>query len=224
MRQATRLTRPWRTRRPCPPRGRPRTRGCSRTPSGRPVLLRPRRRTHHPGRQPDGGQAHAGLRGERGRQELGPVGRGGPSAARAGGPGRPPHRRPRLITAAFPTSGPGPAARLLDRVGQETPRCSRRLAPREPASVRGPGRDARRPGRPAGTEVLVILDQFEEYFLYHRDEDGSGQLAAEFPPAVDRADLPVSFWSPSARTRWPGSTASRAASPTCSRTTCASVT
>ncbi len=34
---------------------------------------------------------------------------------------------------------------------------------------------------------MVILDQFEEYFLYHPQDDA---FAAEFPAAVTRADLP----------------------------------
>ncbi|MGH8070026.1 MAG: tetratricopeptide repeat protein [Candidatus Entotheonellia bacterium] len=44
-----------------------------------------------------------------------------------------------------------------------------------------------------GGDLLIILDQFEEYFLYHPDEDGEGTFAVEFPRAVDRPDLRVSF-------------------------------
>jgi tetratricopeptide (TPR) repeat protein len=44
-----------------------------------------------------------------------------------------------------------------------------------------------------GGDLLIILDQFEEYFLYHPDEDGEGTFAAEFPRAVNRPDLRVSF-------------------------------
>ena len=42
-------------------------------------------------------------------------------------------------------------------------------------------------------KLLIILDQFEEYFLYHPDENGSGTFADEFPRAVNRLDLPVNF-------------------------------
>jgi len=42
-------------------------------------------------------------------------------------------------------------------------------------------------------ELLIILDQFEEYFLYHAHADGDGTFAVEFPKAVNRADLPVNF-------------------------------
>jgi WD40 repeat protein len=42
-------------------------------------------------------------------------------------------------------------------------------------------------------DVLVILDQFEEYFLYHPDEDGEGTFAVEFPRAVNSRELRVNF-------------------------------
>jgi hypothetical protein len=38
---------------------------------------------------------------------------------------------------------------------------------------------------------VIILDQFEEYFVYHPRDDGT--FAAEFPRAVNRAELAVSF-------------------------------
>jgi len=41
--------------------------------------------------------------------------------------------------------------------------------------------------------LMIILDQFEEYFLYHPHEDGEGTFAAEFPRAIAWIDLPVSF-------------------------------
>ena len=40
---------------------------------------------------------------------------------------------------------------------------------------------------------MIILDQFEEYFVYHPREDGDGTFAAEFPRAVNQAELAVSF-------------------------------
>ncbi|MGA9995009.1 MAG: hypothetical protein WBP93_06330 [Pyrinomonadaceae bacterium] len=42
-------------------------------------------------------------------------------------------------------------------------------------------------------QLLIILDQFEEYFLYHSNEDGEGTFATEFPRAVNTPDLPVNF-------------------------------
>jgi hypothetical protein len=44
-----------------------------------------------------------------------------------------------------------------------------------------------------GSDLLIILDQFEEYFLYHPDDDGDGSFAVEFPRAINRTDLRVSF-------------------------------
>ena len=41
--------------------------------------------------------------------------------------------------------------------------------------------------------MLVILDQLEEYFLYHGDEAGEGTLAAELPRALARPHLRASF-------------------------------
>ncbi len=42
-------------------------------------------------------------------------------------------------------------------------------------------------------DLFIILDQFEEYFLYHGQEEGEGSFAIEFPRAVNRADLRASF-------------------------------
>ena len=41
--------------------------------------------------------------------------------------------------------------------------------------------------------LLVVLDQFEEYFLYHADEDGDGTFAVEFPRLVNEPNLRVNF-------------------------------
>jgi WD40 repeat protein len=41
--------------------------------------------------------------------------------------------------------------------------------------------------------LLVVLDQFEDYFLYHPAEDGEGSFAVEFPRLVNEPNLHVSF-------------------------------
>jgi WD40 repeat protein len=41
--------------------------------------------------------------------------------------------------------------------------------------------------------LLVVLDQFEEYFQYHPDEIGPGTFATEFPAVVNDRDLRVHF-------------------------------
>lgn len=45
----------------------------------------------------------------------------------------------------------------------------------------------------ADVDLLIILDQFEEYFLYHPQEDGEGTFAVEFPRAVNHPDLRANF-------------------------------
>jgi hypothetical protein len=44
-----------------------------------------------------------------------------------------------------------------------------------------------------GIELLIILDQFEEYFQYRPSEQGPGTFADEFPSAVNNADLRAKF-------------------------------
>lgn len=40
-------------------------------------------------------------------------------------------------------------------------------------------------------KILLIFDQFEEYFLYHPHEAGEGSFAEEFPKAMNDASLPL---------------------------------
>ena len=42
-------------------------------------------------------------------------------------------------------------------------------------------------------DLLIIFDQFEEYFLYHPQEEDIGTFASEFPRAVNSPDLRVNF-------------------------------
>jgi phospholipase C len=42
-------------------------------------------------------------------------------------------------------------------------------------------------------DLVIILDQFEEYFVYHPQENGEGTFALEFPRAVNQRELRVSF-------------------------------
>jgi len=44
-----------------------------------------------------------------------------------------------------------------------------------------------------GGELFIILDQFEDYFMYHPHENGKNRFAAEFPDAVNRPDLRATF-------------------------------
>jgi len=45
----------------------------------------------------------------------------------------------------------------------------------------------------AGGDLFIILDQFEEYFLYHGEESQEDSFAAEFARAVNCVDSRVSF-------------------------------
>ncbi len=42
-------------------------------------------------------------------------------------------------------------------------------------------------------DLFIILDQFEEYFLYHPTEAGDGTFAAELPRAINSPELRVNF-------------------------------
>jgi WD40 repeat protein len=41
--------------------------------------------------------------------------------------------------------------------------------------------------------LLVVLDQFEDYFVYHPDENGEGTFSGEFPRIVNEPNLRVNF-------------------------------
>ncbi len=45
----------------------------------------------------------------------------------------------------------------------------------------------------AGGDLLILLDQFEDYFLYHPDEDGPGTFVYEFPRVVTDVEARVNF-------------------------------
>jgi energy-coupling factor transporter ATP-binding protein EcfA2 len=45
----------------------------------------------------------------------------------------------------------------------------------------------------ADAHLLVILDQFEEYFLYHASENGPGTFAAEFPATLNQPGVQANF-------------------------------
>jgi Novel STAND NTPase 1 len=100
---------------------------------------------------------------------------------------------PRLLVVYLDQWSGDPVARLLDRVGEEIARALGREAPTVQGSPASLAASLAAWTARWNLDLLVILDQFEEYFLYHPDEDGSGTFAAEFAGAVNRSDLPVSF-------------------------------
>src|SRR5205823_3668355 len=48
-------------------------------------------------------------------------------------------------------------------------------------------------GKLTGGILLIVLDQFEEYFLYHGDESGPGSFHEELSLALRRRDTPANF-------------------------------
>jgi hypothetical protein len=99
---------------------------------------------------------------------------------------------PGLAVVVFDDWRENPVAALRIAVGEEVTRAlgGTLPAPDEPA----PLADTFRVWQELlGGDVYVVLDQLEEYFLYHHDEDGSGTFAAEFPAAVRAAGLRVNF-------------------------------
>ena len=100
---------------------------------------------------------------------------------------------PRLLVVYVNEWAGDPVARLLERIAEEIARVlgDPAIAAETPPSGLA-GTLAAWTGR-WNLDLLIILDQFEEYFLYHRDEDGPGTFAAEFPQAVNRSDLPLTF-------------------------------
>jgi hypothetical protein len=100
---------------------------------------------------------------------------------------------PRLLVVYFDEWSGDPVARLLDRVGEQVARALGREAPAAEVPAAGLAASLATWTARWNLDLLVILDQFEEYFLYRPDEDGPGTFAAEFPEAVNRSGLPVSF-------------------------------
>jgi hypothetical protein len=102
---------------------------------------------------------------------------------------------PRLLVVYVKRWAGDPVARLLQRVGDEIVRA----LGVSPAELGTPSSGLAEALAEWSTrwnlDLLIILDQFEEYFLYHADEDEDHPepFATEFTRAVNRADLPVSF-------------------------------
>ena len=93
-----------------------------------------------------------------------------------------------LVDAIGRRSTRSPAASERRRRGHWSARRSIRRRDERTSRTRSAADRARR-----AAELLLVLDQFEEYFLYHRDEDGDGTLAAELPRAVNARDLRANF-------------------------------
>jgi WD40 repeat protein len=102
------------------------------------------------------------------------------------------HGEPELAVVVFDDWRDHPVAALRAAVAEEVTRAlgGTLAAPDEDAPLAGALRAWQ---ELLGGDVYVVLDQLEEYFLYHQDEDGAGTFAAEFPAAVRAPDLRVNF-------------------------------
>jgi hypothetical protein len=92
--------------------------------------------------------------------------------------------KPEFAIVIFRTWKDDPLAGLAAAIAKETGR---------PASGKTFGDRLTDATEAVSGDLLVILDQFEEYFLYHAAADGDGTFAVEFPRVVNRPDLRVSF-------------------------------
>ena len=75
----------------------------------------------------------------------------------------------------------------------------------------------------ADRDVYLVLDQAEEYFLYHADDGGPGSFAEALPGRLGCAAASATSSSPCAKTRSPSSTASRVGFQASSRTRSGSI-
>ena len=113
------------------------------------------------------------------------------------------NRMPEWIPVVFSSWSDDPIPALRDAIAATLAETFRDLAPDSPPAgpldellaawverldeLVGPDDDDRR------VRLLIVLDQFEEYFLYHGDEKGEGTLAVELPRAVNREGLRANF-------------------------------
>jgi CHASE2 domain-containing sensor protein len=99
---------------------------------------------------------------------------------------------PEFVPVAFSSWRDDPIDGLLETAR----RCVADMVPGH-AVEREPDGDLRgtldRWARELNCEFLIILDQFEEYFLYHGHEEGEGTFDHEFPRALNDLQLHASF-------------------------------
>ena len=86
-----------------------------------------------------------------------------------------------------------PLAGLARAVAEAVAQACGEDAPAEPAEARDLAAVLEAGARRVGGRLFVILDQLEEYFRYHEDEEGEGTLLLELPRVVNRRDLRASF-------------------------------
>jgi type II secretory pathway pseudopilin PulG len=103
------------------------------------------------------------------------------------------HGRPRLAVVVFNAWRDDPVADLGACVRESVARALDGAGERSAPAARDLAEMLRASAEQVGGSLLIILDQFEEYFLYHEQSDGEGTFAVEFPRAANQRDLPANF-------------------------------
>jgi hypothetical protein len=106
---------------------------------------------------------------------------------------------PRHVVAVFPFDDgvarrswrQNPVPAILDAVERAVRSLGLEVQP--PAVDGGMGAQLEAWTRELGSDLVIVLDQFEEYLLYHEGEDGPGTLAYELPLAVRKTNLRANF-------------------------------
>ena len=101
--------------------------------------------------------------------------------------------RPELAVVVFRSWQHEPLPVLGEAVRQAVAACSGEDRPAPEVGGGGWVETLRAWTELVGGPLFLILDQFEEYFLYHGGETGPGTFASELALALQARDLPVSF-------------------------------
>jgi tetratricopeptide (TPR) repeat protein len=100
---------------------------------------------------------------------------------------------PEFAIAVFNTWRDDPIARLTDSVRESVIQTMDDSAVEQALESRSLVETFQAWAELVGGTLLIILDQFEDYFLYHPHEKGEGSFASEFSRLVNCRDLKVNF-------------------------------
>ncbi len=103
------------------------------------------------------------------------------------------HGEPEFAVVVFNSWRDDPVAGLAAAIQKSVAQTLKGQAQKRDSSSNGFSGVLKAEAHRVGGRLLIILDQFEEYFLYHAQEHGNGTFAFEFPQAVNDLALPVSF-------------------------------
>lgn len=100
---------------------------------------------------------------------------------------------PEFVVVEFASWRDEPIAALAEAIARSAERLNGGPIPDAPAPSRRLDELIESWAQRLGADLLIIFDQFEEYFLYHAEDDGEGTFGVEFPRAVNRPDLRANF-------------------------------